>query len=69
LWSFVIQSILRVMNKKIIGVIIIIFGLVMVGGSMGSVEQYGVAAPISMSLIVIFGLALIFWDKIKTWLG
>ncbi|KKU17697.1 MAG: hypothetical protein UX27_C0027G0007 [Candidatus Azambacteria bacterium GW2011_GWA2_45_90] len=57
------------MNKKIIGVIIIIFGLVMVGGSMGSVEQYGVAAPISMSLIVIFGLALIFWDKIKTWLG
>ena len=69
MWSFVIQSILRVMNKKIIGVIIIIFGLVMVGGSMGSVEQYGVAAPISMSLIVIFGLALIFWDKIKTWLG
>ena len=57
------------MNKKIIGIIIIIFGLVMVGGSMGSVEQYGVAAPISMSLIVIFGLALIFWDKIKTWLG
>ena len=57
------------MNKKIIGVIIIIFGLIMVGGSMGSVEQYGVAAPISMSLIVIFGLALIFWDKIKTWLS
>lgn len=56
------------MNKrKILGIIIAIFGLIMVGGSMGSVEQYGVAAPISMSLIVILGLALIFWDKIKTW--
>ena len=55
------------MNKrKILGVIITIFGLIMVGGSMGSVEQYGIAAPISMSLIVILGLALIFWDKIKT---
>ncbi|TSC96409.1 MAG: hypothetical protein Athens071426_188 [Parcubacteria group bacterium Athens0714_26] len=58
------------MNKrKIIGVVIVIFGLIMVGGSMGSVAQYGVAAPISMSLIVIFGLALIFWDKMKTWLS
>ena len=58
------------MNKrKIIGVIIVIFGLIMVGGSMGSVEQYGVAAPISMSLIVILGLVMIFWDKVKTWLG
>lgn len=58
------------MNKrKIIGIIIVIFGLIMVGGSMGSVEQYGVAAPISMSLIVILGLALIFWNKIKTWFG
>lgn len=56
------------MNKrKILGIIIAVFGLIMVGGSMGSVEQYGVAAPISMSLIVILGLALIFWDKIKTW--
>lgn len=58
------------MNKrKFFGIIITIFGLVMVGGSMGSVEQYGVVAPISMSLIVIFGLALIFWDKVKTWLN
>lgn len=58
------------MNKrKIIGIIIVIFGLIMVGGSTGSVARYGVAAPISMSLIVILGLALIFWDKIKTWLG
>ena len=57
------------MNKrKIIGVIIVIFGLIMVGGSMGSVGRYGVAAPISMSLVVIAGLALIFWDKIRTWL-
>lgn len=55
------------MNKrKIFGIIIAVFGLIMVGGSMGSVEQYGIAAPISMSLIVILGLALIFWDKIKT---
>ena len=58
------------MNKrKIIGVIIVIFGLIMVGGSMGSVGQYGVAAPLTMSFIVILGLALIFWDKIKTWLS
>ncbi|MEK7655526.1 MAG: hypothetical protein AAB386_02515 [Patescibacteria group bacterium] len=58
------------MNKrKIIGVIIVILGLIMVGGSMGSVGQYGVAAPISMSLIVILGVALIFWDKIKMWLS
>ena len=58
------------MNKrKIIGVIVVFLGLIMVGGSMGSVAKYGVAAPISMSLIVIFGLVMIFWDKIKTWLG
>lgn len=55
------------MNKrKVVGVIITLFGLVMVGGSMGSVEQYGVAAPISMGLIVVVGLVLIFWDRIKT---
>jgi hypothetical protein len=54
------------MNKrKIIGVIIILFGLIMVGGSMGSVETYGAVAPISMSLIVVIGFMVIFWDKIK----
>lgn len=54
------------MNKrKIVGVIIILFGLVMVGGSMGSVGQYGVAAPISMGLIVVLGLLVFFWDKVK----
>ena len=58
------------MNKrKIIGIIIVVFGLIMVGGSIGSAARYGVAAPISMFLIVIVGIALIFWDKIKTWLS
>ncbi len=57
------------MNKrKIAGIIIVLFGLVMVGGSMGSVETYGVIAPISMALIVVIGLAVIFWDKVKGWL-
>lgn len=56
------------MNKrKIWGVIVVILGLIMVGGSMGSVEQYGVVAPISMALIVLLGLAMIFWDKVKVW--
>lgn len=54
------------MNKrKVVGVIIALFGLVMVGGSMGSVEQFGAVAPISMGLIVVVGLVLIFWDKVK----
>ncbi len=57
------------MNKrKIIGMAVILFGLIMVGGSMGSVETYGAVAPISMSLIVVAGLVIIFWDKIKGWL-
>ena len=42
-----------------------LLGLILTGGSMGSVEQYGIVAPISMLLIVIIGLAMIFWDKIK----
>jgi hypothetical protein len=54
------------MNKrKILGVILVVFGLVMVGGSMGSVETYGAVAPISMSLIVVLGIVVIFWDKVK----
>jgi len=32
---------------------------------MGSVEQFGAVAPISMGLIVVVGLVLIFWDKVK----
>jgi|GEM_PF-1595549 len=58
------------MNKrKIAGVIIILFGLVMTAGSMGSVETYGAAAPISMLLIVVIGLAVFFWDKVKALLS
>ena len=57
------------MNKrKIVGIIIVLFGLVMVGGSLGSVETYGVIAPISMAFIVVVGLAVIFWDKVRGWL-
>lgn len=55
------------MNKrKIWGIIVTIFGIIMVGGSMGSIEQYGVVAPITMFIIVLAGLAMIFWDKIKS---
>lgn len=58
------------MNKrKVWGVILVILGLIMVGGSMGSVEQYGVVAPISMALIVVAGLAMIFWDRVQMWFG
>lgn len=56
------------MNKrKVWGAVITIFGLVMVAGSTGSMEQYGVAAPISMALIVVAGLAMIFWDRVQAW--
>lgn len=54
------------MNKrKIWGIIVAIFGLIMTGGSMGSVDQYGAVAPISMFIIFLIGLAMIFWDKLK----
>jgi hypothetical protein len=54
------------MNKrKLVGVLIVIFGLIMVGGSMGSVPTYGVVAPISMGFIVVLGILVIFWDKVK----
>ena len=56
------------MNKrKVWGVILVILGIIMVGGSMGSVEQYGIVAPISMALIVVIGLAMIFWDRVQMW--
>lgn len=55
------------MNKrKVIGVLVVIFGLVMVAGSASS--GYGLVAPASMSLIVLIGLAMIFWDKVNSWM-
>jgi len=55
------------MNKrKVLGVFIIIFGLVMVGGAAQS--GYGLAAPLSMLLIVLAGLAMIFWEKVNSWM-
>lgn len=58
------------MNKrKVLGLIVALFGLVMTGGSMGYVGQYGLAAPISMFLIVLAGLAMIFWDKVSAWMS
>lgn len=57
------------MNKrKISGILIVIFGLIMVRGSLGYQGPYRAIAPISMSLIVVVGLLMIFWDKIKSWL-
>ncbi len=58
------------MNKrKIFGILIVIFGVIMVGGSLGYEGDYAIMAPISMSLIVVVGLAMIFWDKIKAWMN
>lgn len=58
------------MNKrKILGIIIAIFGLIMVGGSLGYEGTYKAMAPISMSLIVVVGLLMIFWDKVKAWMS
>lgn len=55
------------MNKrKVLGVLVTIFGLVMVAGSAATYPS--IAAPITMSFIVLFGLVLIFWDKVKTWM-
>jgi hypothetical protein len=53
-------------KRKIWGIVVVVLGLILTGGSMGSVDQYGAVAPISMFLIVIIGLAMVFWDKIKS---
>ncbi|MBI4992023.1 MAG: hypothetical protein HZB99_02290 [Candidatus Harrisonbacteria bacterium] len=56
------------MNKrKVLGLIVTFFGLIMVGGAAQS--GYGLVAPLSMSLIVLAGLAMMFWDKVSTWMG
>ena len=55
------------MNKrKVLGVLVTLFGLVMVGGSASS--GFGLVAPASMSLIVLIGLAMFFWDKVSAWM-
>jgi hypothetical protein len=57
------------MNKrKIIGILVVIFGLIMVGGSLTYQGPYSTIAPIAMSLIIVVGLLIIFWDQIKRWL-
>ncbi len=58
------------MNKrKFFGILIVIFGVIMVGGSMGYEGPYAIMAPISMSLIVVAGLLMIFWNKVKSWIS
>lgn len=55
------------MNKrKILGILVTVFGLIMVAGSASS--GYGLEAPASMSLIVLAGLAMVFWDKVNSWM-
>ena len=55
------------MNKrKILGILVTILGLVMVAGSASS--GYGFAAPASMSLIILAGLAMVFWEKVSSWM-
>lgn len=56
------------MNKrKLLGIVLVIIGIIMVGGSLGYEGAYKAMAPISMSLIVIAGFVVIFWDTIKGW--
>jgi hypothetical protein len=58
------------MNKrKIFGILVVIFGLIMVSGSLTYQGPYKTIAPIAMSLIVVAGLLLIFWDQVKNWLA
>jgi len=57
------------MNKrKVLGVLVTLFGLIMVGGSAANDYGFGVVAPISMSLIVLAGLAMVFWEKVNSWM-
>ncbi|OGH72680.1 MAG: hypothetical protein A2921_01540 [Candidatus Magasanikbacteria bacterium RIFCSPLOWO2_01_FULL_43_20b] len=56
-------------KRKIFGILVVIFGLIMVGGSLGYQGPYRAMAPISMSLLVVIGLLMIFWDKIKSWMS
>ena len=56
-------------KRKIFGILVVIFGLIMVGGSLTYQGPYGAIAPIAMSLIVVVGLLMIFWDKVKSWLA
>ena len=54
------------MNKrKIFGIILVVFGLIMVAGSFTYTGAYKAMAPITMGLIVVVGLLMIYWDKIK----
>lgn len=55
--------------RKLIGIILVIAGLILTAGSFSSVETYGIVAPITMALIVAAGLAVIFWEKVKSWFG
>lgn len=63
-----IKDNLKMNKRKIVGIVVVIFGVVMVGGSLGYQGSYRAMAPISMSLIVIVGLLMIFWDKFKGWI-
>ena len=56
-------------GRKILGIIVIIFGVIMVGGSLGYEGPYKIMAPISMLLIVVIGFLIIYWDKVKSWLA
>ena len=58
------------MNKrKILGILIVILGVIMVGGSLGYEGPYRAMALVSMGLIVVVGFLMIFWDKVKAWLS
>lgn len=46
-------------KQKTIGIILVILGLILTGGSLGSMATYGVKAPITTALIVVVGIVLI----------
>lgn len=51
------------------GILIILFGVIMLVGSLGYEGPYKIAAPISMGLIILLGILVMFLDKVKSWLA
>lgn len=55
---------LSIMNKrKILGVIVSIVGLILTAGAASQVKTYGIAAPVTMGIILVAGLWLLFGGK------
>ena len=46
-------------KQKTYGIILVVLGLILTAGSLGSVATYGIKAPIAMALIAVAGIVLI----------